>query len=56
MTEFIVWLGVTIEDAVSDKDAAKKAQDMIQRPGSKWLYRVTDCETGKLSVVDFFGE
>ncbi len=56
MTEFVVWLGVTIEDATDDKDAARKAQKMIQREGSNWMYKVEDCETGKVSVVDLWSE
>lgn len=55
MTEFVVWLGLTIEDAIDDKDAAQKAQKMIQREGSNWMYKVTDCESGKMSVVDLLG-
>jgi hypothetical protein len=51
-----VWLGLTIEDAIDSKDAAQKAQTMIQRPGSKWLYKVIDSDTGKVSIVDFYGE
>jgi hypothetical protein len=56
LTEFVVWLGLTIEDAIDSKDAAQKAQTMIQRPGSKWLYKVIDSDTGKVSIVDFYGE
>lgn len=52
MTEYEVWLGMRIEDAESLRDAAEQAQCMIQRPGSNWLYQVTDCETGKKVRID----
>lgn len=52
LTEFVVWLGLTIEDATDEKDAAQKAQKMIQREGSNWLYLVTNCDTGERIKVD----
>jgi hypothetical protein len=56
LTNFVVWLGLTIEDAIDSKDAAQKAQQMIQRPGSKWLYKVIDSDTEKISIVDLYEE
>jgi hypothetical protein len=52
MPEYEVWLGMRIEDAENSVDAAEQAQSMIQRPGSNWLYQVTDCETGEKIRID----
>jgi len=52
MTEYEVWLGMMIDDAENPMGAAQLAQSMIQRPGSNWLYQVTDSETGKQFKID----
>jgi hypothetical protein len=52
MTEYEVWLGLMIDDAENPMDAAQQAQFMIQRPGSNWLYQVTNNETGKQVKID----
>jgi hypothetical protein len=52
MTEYDVWIGLKIGNAINTKDAAERAHQIIQEPGTNWLCRVINCETKEETTVD----